>query len=172
MIQYFAEFILFSSSYFQCRFALSFIIRIYYVFQLKKFGTESHTFWERMFLHLPDGTHRLQIQASRGDDGGPSGVLIDDASLWQCHWFGKFIKILFIITLQAPIIIYRTISTRVLNFLQDKTWGAGLQYMGLSIQAKSLLITRAQFNLYLISIIYLTMFQPYIHLFDFYLNQL
>ena len=56
------------------------------------------------------------------------------------------IKTLFIV---APTMESFTVSIRVLNLLENKICGAVLQYMGLSIQAKILLITRAGFKLYL-----------------------
>ena len=57
----------------------------------QKLSQKGQSYWERIFIHLPDGTHQLQITASRGDDDGkgPSGVLVDDISVWKCDKYSK-----------------------------------------------------------------------------------
>ena len=46
-------------------------------------------FWQRLFVKLPDGIHRVVITGHRDDSNSTGGLLIDDVSMQPCSYYCK-----------------------------------------------------------------------------------
>ena len=54
-----------------------------------EFADANSTFWERLFMELPDGIMRITIQATRPEQRSLSAIAIDDITIWPCIDFCK-----------------------------------------------------------------------------------
>ena len=54
-----------------------------------EFADANSTFWERVFMELPDGIMWIIIQATRPEQRSLSAIAIDDITIWPCTDFCK-----------------------------------------------------------------------------------
>ena len=55
----------------------------------REFVDANSTFWERVFMELPDGIMQVVIEATRPEERSLSAIAIDDITIWPCTDFCK-----------------------------------------------------------------------------------